>query len=114
MSAIPSNEGPATPILSVRGLKKHFHVSRQMGMRRVHEVVRAVDGIDLDVPPGATVGLVGESGCGKSTAGRTILRLLQPTAGSVRFDGTDLATVPARDLRRLRRRMGIVFQDPMF
>ena len=104
---------PSIPLLSVRGLTKHFHVSRQMGLRRVHEVVRAVDGIDLDVCAGSTVGLVGESGCGKSTAGRTILRLLKPTAGSVRFDGSDLAALPERDLRKLRRRMGIVFQDPM-
>jgi oligopeptide/dipeptide ABC transporter ATP-binding protein len=105
--------GPAAPLLSVRGLKKHFRVSRQAGLRRVHEVVRAVDGIDLDVPAGATVGLVGESGCGKSTAGRTILRLIEPTAGSVAFDGADLARLSSAELRRMRRRMGIVFQDPM-
>ncbi len=105
--------GLNAPLLSVRGLKKHFHVTRQMGLRRVHEVVRAVDGLDLNVAAGSTVGLVGESGCGKSTAGRTILRLIEPTAGTVLFDGTDLARLPPRDLRALRRRMGIVFQDPM-
>jgi oligopeptide/dipeptide ABC transporter ATP-binding protein len=104
---------PSPPILAVRGLKKHFSVSRRQGLLRIHDVVRAVDGIDLDIGPASTVGLVGESGCGKSTAGRAILRLIEPTAGSVVFDGTDLATLPPRDLRRLRRRMGIVFQDPM-
>lgn len=101
------------PILEVRGLKKHFPVSRREGLRLVREYVRAVDGIDLDVHAGATVGLVGESGCGKSTAGRTILRLIEPTAGSVRFGGVDLSEVPRAEMRHLRASMGIVFQDPM-
>ena len=84
-----------------------------VGLRTIRETVRAVDGIDLTIHRGETLGLVGESGCGKSTAGRAILRLLKPTAGSVSFEGTDLQTLRDSELRSLRRHMGIVFQDPM-
>lgn len=101
------------PLLKVEGLQKRFIVARRQGIRTVREVVRAVDGIDLTVNRGETVGLVGESGCGKSTAGRTILRLIKPTAGVVEFEGIDLATVSPSSLRSLRRDIGIVFQDPM-
>ncbi len=94
------------PLLEVRGLSKHFAVQ---GSR---EVVHAVDGIDLAVMKGETLGLVGESGCGKTTVGRLTLRLLEPTAGELRLDGRDLMRLPARELRRLRSRMQIVFQDP--
>jgi oligopeptide transport system ATP-binding protein len=99
-------------LLEVRGLKKHFHVARREGFRTVREVVHAVDGIDLTVQRGETVGLVGESGCGKSTAGRAILRLIEPTAGSVLLDGVDVLALKGEELRRLRRDMNIVFQDP--
>ncbi len=100
-------------VLRVEGLVKHFGVTRRRGLRTIREVVRAVDGVDLRVAAGETVGLVGESGCGKSTAARAILRLLTPTAGRVWFEGRDLASLPAGELRRVRRDMGFVFQDPM-
>jgi oligopeptide transport system ATP-binding protein len=99
-------------LLEVRGLVKQFRVTRREGLRSIREIVRAVDGIDLTVGARETVGLVGESGCGKSTAGRSILRLLEPTAGSVRLDGVDVLALKGPDLRELRKDMGIVFQDP--
>jgi oligopeptide/dipeptide ABC transporter ATP-binding protein len=105
-------EKAVPPLLEVRGLKKHFRVSHREGLRSVREIVRAVDGIDLTVEAGETVGLVGESGCGKSTAGRAILRLLEPTAGSLALDGVDLMRLKGEPLRALRRHFGIVFQDP--
>ena len=94
------------PLLEIRGLVKHFTVE---GTR---EVVHAVDGVDLTVMQGETLGLVGESGCGKTTVGRLVLRLLEPTAGELLLDGRDLARLPRGELRRLRSRMQIVFQDP--
>ncbi len=99
-------------LLEVRGLVKHFKVTRREGLRTVRETVHAVDGIDLTVGAGETVGLVGESGCGKSTAGRAILRLLEPTAGEIRLDGVDVRTLRGEGLRKLRRHLNIVFQDP--
>ena len=99
-------------LLEVRGLVKQFRVTRREGLRSIRETVRAVDGIDLTVGAGETVGLVGESGCGKSTAGRSILRLLEPTGGSVRLGGVDVLALNGHALRELRKDMGIVFQDP--
>jgi oligopeptide/dipeptide ABC transporter ATP-binding protein len=101
----------ASPLLSVRDLTKHFPIKRGV-FGRVDGAVRAVDGVTLDVAPGETLALVGESGCGKSTTGRAILRLIEPTSGSVTFDGQDVLALDASDLRKLRRRMQIVFQDP--
>ena len=98
-------------LLSVRDLVKHFPITRGVFGRTVG-AVRAVDGISFDVKEGETLGLVGESGCGKTTAGRAILRLIEPTAGQVTFDGVDVLALDAPRLRALRRRMQIVFQDP--
>jgi oligopeptide/dipeptide ABC transporter ATP-binding protein len=98
-------------LLSVRDLVKHFPITRGV-LGRVVGAVRAVDGISFDVKRGETLGLVGESGCGKTTAGRAILRLIEPTAGGVTFDGVDVLSLDASRLRALRRQMQIVFQDP--
>lgn len=98
-------------LIQVRNLKMHFPVRRGV-LRRQVGAVQAVDGITFDIRRGETLGLVGESGCGKSTAGRTILRLLEPTAGEVYWDGQDLTSLGHEDLRKLRRHMQMIFQDP--
>jgi len=102
---------PGKPLVEARGLVKHFPVGGGF-FGRGRDVVRAVEDVSLTVQAGETLGVVGESGCGKSTLGRLLLRLLEPTAGEVEFDGRSLATLSARELRRLRREMQIVFQDP--
>jgi len=99
------------PLLEVKDLKVHFPVRRGLLQRRVG-TVRAVDGVSFAVRRGETLGLVGESGCGKSTTGRAILRLVEPTAGSVRLDGRELTSLAPGDLRRARREMQMIFQDP--
>jgi len=100
-------------LLTVTGLEVHFPIKRGIVFDRTVGHVKAVDGVDLGVPRGRTLGLVGESGCGKSTLGRAILRLVEPTAGAVVFDGVDVATLKGEQLRTMRRRMQMVFQDPM-
>jgi oligopeptide/dipeptide ABC transporter ATP-binding protein len=100
-----------TPLLEARDVVKHFPI-RSSVLRRTLGHVRAVDGVSLTVQPGQTVGLVGESGSGKSTLGRVLVRLLDPTAGTISFDGTDIATLGQSRIRRLRRDMQVVFQDP--
>lgn len=99
-----------TPLVEVNGLVKEFRARRGPFGRR--STIRAVDGVSLTIDPGEAVGLVGESGSGKTTFGRCVLRLTEPSSGSVRFDGTDVLVLDARTLRPLRRRMQIVFQDP--
>jgi oligopeptide transport system ATP-binding protein len=102
---------PADPLVSVRGLKTWFPVSSGVLQRTVAHV-HAVDGVDLDIKKGETLGLVGESGCGKSTLGRTIIRMLEPTAGQVFFKGEDLGKLSGSAMRRKRREMAMIFQDP--
>jgi oligopeptide transport system ATP-binding protein len=99
-------------LLQVKDLVKHFPVKQGVILQRQVSAVRAVDGISFHVLKGETLGLVGESGCGKSTTGRTVLQLFRPTSGSVIFDGADLVRLKGRELRLMRRKMQMIFQDP--
>ncbi|WP_408954974.1 ABC transporter ATP-binding protein [Natroniella sp. ANB-PHB2] len=101
----------AEAILEVKNLKKHFPVKGGI-FNRQQEVVKAVDGLNFNVKKGETLGLVGESGCGKSTTGRTLLRLLNATEGQVLFEGQDIHSLNKKELRSLRREMQMIFQDP--
>ena len=105
----PAPAGP--PLVKVRDLVKHFPIRGGI-LQRVIATVQAVDGVSFEIRRGETLGLVGESGCGKTTVGRLILRLIEPTAGSIEFDGTELTTLKGADLKPFRRRMQIIFQDP--
>ena len=111
-SRLSAPPDPSRPLLEVRDLRTHFPIRKGVFSRTVGHV-KAVDGVSFDVYPGKTLGLVGESGCGKTTVGRTILRLIPATSGSVRYKGEDFFGYRGEELRRLRRQMQIVFQDPV-
>jgi oligopeptide transport system ATP-binding protein len=102
----------ASPLIEVRGLTMHFPVYEGLLVARQVGAVRAVDGVSFKIERGRTLGLVGESGCGKSTTGRCILRIHRPTSGQVLYDGRDLCRLPGRELRRMRRHLQMIFQDP--
>src|SRR5687767_2772200 len=104
-SPLPTEDARET-LVSVRELVKHFPVEGS------DDVVRAVDGVTFEIIAGETLGLVGESGCGKSTVGRCLLRLIEPTAGHVYFQGRDVLALNKKELREIRREMQIIFQDP--
>jgi oligopeptide/dipeptide ABC transporter ATP-binding protein len=100
------------PILKLEGLKKHFNTTTGGAFNKKKAVLKAVDGIDLEIAPGETIGLVGESGCGKTTAGRTILKLYEPTDGKIIFEGEDISKLSASKMKPYRRQMQMIFQDP--
>jgi len=102
---------PTVPVLEVTGLKKHFPIKKGLLSRTVGQVY-AVDGVSFTIGKGETLGLVGESGCGKSTVGRTVLRLIEPTEGTIKIDGDDITNLSKKELRPYRREMQIIFQDP--
>ncbi len=107
-----ADNGNNQMLLQVKGLKKYFPITQGIIFQHKVADVKAVDGLDFDIQRGETLGLVGESGCGKSTTGRTILQLYRPTAGDVFFQGKDLAKIKGEELRKMRRHMQMIFQDP--
>src|SRR5882757_9845364 len=101
-----------TPLLRVEGLTKHFRMAGDGLLRRRARMLRAVDDVSFSMEKGETLGLVGESGCGKSTVGRLLLRLIEPTAGRIDFKGEDITALSREDMRAKRKALQIVFQDP--
>jgi len=100
------------PLLKIEGLKKHFATTTGGAFSKSKAMVKAVDGVDLEIYPGQTIGLVGESGCGKTTAGRTILKLYEPTEGTITFEGRDITKLSPKEMKPLRSQMQMIFQDP--
>src|SRR5437773_2778523 len=111
MQEVATPAATGTTLVDVKGLKVHFPIKGGLLNRTVAQV-KAVDGVDLFIRRGETLGLVGESGCGKSTTGRAILQLIKPTAGSVKLDNVELTRLSPPDVRRKRAEMQMVFQDP--
>src|SRR5215469_4667518 len=111
MQEVETPATTGTTLVDVKGLKVHFPIKGGLLGRTVAQV-KAVDGVDLFIKRGETLGLVGESGCGKSTTGRAILQLIKPTAGSVKLDGIELTTLPPAEVRKKRAQMQMIFQDP--
>jgi oligopeptide/dipeptide ABC transporter ATP-binding protein len=111
VQADTTGQSAAAPILEVRGLKMHFPVRKGL-LKRIAGYVYAVDGVSFSIRQGETLGLVGESGCGKSTVGRVLLRLYEPTAGEIRFEGREITALDENALNKVRQRIQIVFQDP--
>jgi oligopeptide/dipeptide ABC transporter ATP-binding protein len=105
-------DGRGTPLVKLVGLKKYFPITRGIIFQKKIGNVHAVDGVDLEVYPGETLGLVGETGCGKSTLARVVMRLYEPSGGQIFFDGQDITRLKGKHLRRLRRDMQMIFQDP--
>src|SRR6185437_7320377 len=120
MSDLVVEDGVATrpvavgsPLLVARDVKKYFPIKQGIVFQREVARVHAVDGVSFDVLEGETLGLVGESGCGKSTTGRALMQLPKPTSDSVRFNGTEMTTLGKKELRRTRTQMQMIFQDPI-
>src|SRR5689334_17644670 len=114
-AAVMDDLAPSTDpnvLVSVRNLQQHFPINQGIIFQRQVGAVRAVDGISFDVHKGETLGLVGESGCGKSTTGRTILHLSKATGGKIYFEGKDITGIKGQELKRVRRNMTMIFQDP--
>ena len=112
VGTVGSAPGKVAPLLEVTDLVKEFPIRGGTFVRRRVGAVHAVSGVSFSIDPGETLGLVGESGCGKSTTGRSVLQLTRPTSGSVKFDGVELTQLAGTDLRRIRREIQVVFQDP--
>jgi peptide/nickel transport system ATP-binding protein len=110
--AEPQQDAKRTPLIKLEGVKKWFKLTRGILFQKAIGNIHAVDGVDLEVYPGETLGLVGETGCGKSTLARVVMRLYDATEGRIYFDGADITNLKGRDLRRLRRDMQMIFQDP--
>src|SRR2546423_13876223 len=110
--AQPEQKETRTPLVKLVGVKKHFPITQGIVFQRKIGAVHAVDGVDLEVYPGETVGLVGETGCGKSTTARLIMKLYNVTEGQILFDGQDITRYSARKMRPLRREIQMIFQDP--
>ena len=111
-TASQGDHATGAPLLEVKDLVMHFPLTQGIFFQKKVGAVRAVDGVSFTIQRGETLGLVGESGCGKSTTGRALLQLYKPTSGSVRFEGQDLVTLGAEEMRRMRRQVQMIFQDP--